>query len=173
MTMSKNNPERRSFIADRMLGTLTRYLRFLGYDVKSANSFQQGNRREDTRILEIANQDGRIVITRDRELARRGGSNAILMESDDVLEQLNQLLNSGVIRPEILLRMERCSLCNTRLRPATAEEIEKTDYAPSLRDGIDFFWCPICRKLYWMGSHGRNLTERLREYLNLDTSQRD
>ena len=47
------------FIADRMLGTLTRYLRFMGYDTLSANAFLEGDHREDTRILELARAEDR------------------------------------------------------------------------------------------------------------------
>jgi uncharacterized protein with PIN domain len=42
------------FITDRMLGTLTRYLRFMGYDTVSANDLYEGNRREDSLLLERA-----------------------------------------------------------------------------------------------------------------------
>jgi uncharacterized protein with PIN domain len=36
--MSQQSTEQKRFLADRMLGTLTRYLRFMGYDTMSANS---------------------------------------------------------------------------------------------------------------------------------------
>jgi uncharacterized protein with PIN domain len=151
------------FVADRMLGTLTRYLRFMGFDVLSANSLRPGNRREDTVLLEITRHGGRILLTRDRELARRGANRAVLIESEDVLDQVRQLVRAGLIDPDIRLRMKRCSLCNSCLRRAREDEIRNTDYAPAQRDDLEFYWCPRCRKLYWMGSHGRNLSERLEE----------
>ena len=60
------------FIADRMLGTLTRYLRFMGYDTISANGFMSGSADEDTLLLALAHDEHRILLTRDHELARRG-----------------------------------------------------------------------------------------------------
>jgi len=27
--------------------------------------------------------------------------------------------------------------------------------------GFHFYWCPRCGKLYWNGSHGRKLQERI------------
>ncbi|NLB01623.1 MAG: hypothetical protein GX837_11830, partial [Methanomicrobiales archaeon] len=36
-------------------------------------------------------------------------------------------------------------------------------YAPQSIGGKEFSWCPACRKLYWMGSHGHHLEQRLRE----------
>ncbi|MDD1669783.1 MAG: Mut7-C RNAse domain-containing protein [Methanomicrobiales archaeon] len=147
------------FIADRMLGTLTRYLRFMGYDTLSANSLTPGNAREDTALLAIARDEGRVLLTRDRELARRGGDQAVYLPSEEVMDQVRALSTRGLITPA--LAMDRCSLCNTTLRPATSAEVEEADYAPRERDSLEFFLCPGCRRLYWMGSHGRNLRESL------------
>ena len=73
------SPEPR-FITDRMLGTLTRYLRFMGYNTVSANSgFEEGNAKEDTLLLACAEQEDRILLTRDTELAQRGKDRAVLM----------------------------------------------------------------------------------------------
>jgi len=151
------------FIADRMLGTLTRYLRFMGYDTLSANSLKAGDTREDTAILGIARAEGRILLTRDRELARRGGEMAVFVEGDDVMAQIRILHSLGLITPVVV--MDRCSLCNTELRPATDAEVAGADYAPEERISIVFFLCPACNKLYWMGSHGKNLVASLRKNL--------
>ena len=40
--MSPEPPAEQKFITDRMLGTLTRYLRFMGYDTTSANGLAGG-----------------------------------------------------------------------------------------------------------------------------------
>jgi uncharacterized protein with PIN domain len=153
------SPETR-FITDRMLGTLTRYLRFMGYNTASANSdFEEGNAKEDTLLLACAEQEGRILLTRDTELSRRGKERAVLISSDDVLEQVQQLVDRGLIERRLL--MDRCSLCNTPLRPATDEEIAGAEYAPRERTGFTFFWCRQCKRLYWNGSHTKQLLERI------------
>ncbi len=147
------------FITDRMLGTLTRYLRFMGYDTTSANSMEPGNAREDTALLALAKEEGRVLLTRDRELARRGGDRAIYLESEEVMDQVRVLSARGLITPALV--MDRCSLCNTRLRPASESEVEAADYVPGNRDSLEFFLCPSCNRVYWMGSHGRNLRASL------------
>jgi uncharacterized protein len=147
------------FIADRMLGTLTRYLRFMGYDTTSANGLAEGNAKEDTLLLDMAMQEHRVLLTRDAELARRGKNQAVFIRSEDVIGQVQQLIDTGLI--ERRLTMSRCSLCNTVLRDARAEEISGADYAPRDREGLSFFWCDHCRKLYWNGSHGKQLEERI------------
>ncbi|MEN6444208.1 MAG: Mut7-C RNAse domain-containing protein [Methanoregula sp.] len=147
------------FVADRMLGTLTRYLRFMGYDTISANGFSPGNAKEDTLLLEIATREHRVLLTRDHELAGRGSDRAVLVDSDDVLAQVRQLVDLGIITRRCL--MTRCSLCNTVLRPATAEEISGAAYAPRDAQDFAFFWCGPCKKLYWNGSHGKQLSRRI------------
>ena len=159
-------PESRAetrFITDRMLGTLSRYLRFMGYNTVSANEFAVGNAKEDTLLLHLAAQENRILLTRDTELALRGKERAVLMKSEDVMDQVQQLIDNGLIVRR--LRMTRCSLCNTELREATTREIIRTDYAPRNKDGFSFFWCDQCRKLYWNGSHGKHISERIEHNL--------
>jgi len=143
-----------------MLGTLTRYLRFMGYDTVSANELEPGNAKEDTLLLGRAVREDRILLTRDAELARRGGGQAVFVRSEDVMEQIRQLVDNEFITPR--LRLSRCSICNTELREASPEEIAGAGYAPRDRTGLEFSWCPQCGKLYWNGSHGRHLAVRIR-----------
>jgi uncharacterized protein len=143
-----------------MLGTLCRYLRFMGYDAESAHSMSEGNPREDTLLLRSAELEDRILLTRDRELARRGGARAVLVSGDDVLDQITVLVERGLIEPK--LRMNRCSICNALLRPARENDISTASYAPKNRRDLSFFWCRNCRKLYWLGSHSEHLKKRIK-----------
>lgn len=147
------------FLADRMLGTLTRYLRFMGYDTISANGWSMGDPREDSRLLNLANRDHRILLTRDHELARRGGDQAVLVRDGDVLMQVQQLIDRRLVVRR--LPMSRCSLCNSLLRRAGADEIASAPYAPAKREGYIFFWCDRCGRLYWNGSHRKHLIDRM------------
>ncbi|NMB79609.1 MAG: hypothetical protein GYA23_11015 [Methanomicrobiales archaeon] len=153
------NPGETRFIADRMLGTLTRYLRFMGYDTTSANGLDEGNKKEDTLLLDMAMQEHRLLLTRDAELARRGRVHAVYVMSEDVMEQVQQLIDAGLIMRRVTL--SRCSLCNAVLREANTCEIGGADYAPKDWRNLHFFWCENCQKLYWNGSHGKQLEERI------------
>jgi hypothetical protein len=161
--MSDHSGEKPAFIVDRMLGTLCRYLRLMGYDALSANSLREGNNREDTLLLNLAGRTGRYLLTRDRDLARRGGERALLIRADEVLAQVRELVERGLIDPE--LRLNRCSICNELLRPATEHEIAAATYAPRNRVEYRFSWCRKCRKLYWLGSHGQSLEKRIKDGL--------
>ena len=153
------DPTRTRFLADRMLGTLTRYLRFMGYDTTSANGLAPGNRKEDTLLLDLSLQENRILLTGDAELARRGKDRAVYIRSGDIAAQIQSLIDLGFVEPR--LDLSRCSLCNSVLRNATAEEIGGSDYAPQDREGLLFTWCDHCRKLYWNGSHGVHISDML------------
>jgi len=142
-----------------MLGPLTRYLRFMGYDTTSANSLEEGRRDEDTVLLDMALQEGRVLLTCDAELARRGKEQAILIGSRDVMEQVRQLIACRLIERRVSL--SRCSICNTPLREANTCEIGGADYAPKDWRDLTFYWCGRCHKLYWNGSHGKQLEERI------------
>jgi uncharacterized protein len=161
--MSTEPPADQKFIADRMLGTLTRYLRFMGYDTTSANGMQEGDKKEDTILLAIARKEHRLLLTKDAELARRGNASALLVRSDDVMEQVQQMIDLHLVRRR--LTMSRCSLCNTLLREATTCEIGETEYAPQDWRDLSFFWCQHCKKLYWNGSHGKQLEQRVEREL--------
>jgi uncharacterized protein with PIN domain len=163
--MSHNQDCRTRFVADRMLGTLCRYLRFMGYDTISANSLSQGNSSEDTLLLRIAHDERRVLLTRDSELATRAGPSGVLINSDDVIRQVTQLRDGAFIEPKV--RMNRCSLCNTELREASPDEIAEADYAPKDNRGFSFFYCPNCKKLYWDGSHGKHLADRITRQLGV------
>jgi uncharacterized protein with PIN domain len=156
-------PAEQKFITDRMLGTLTRYLRFMGYDTTSANGLVEGDPKEDTVLLEIAKQEHRLLLTKDAELARRGNADALLIRSDDVMDQVQQLIDLHRVKRR--LTMSRCSLCNTELREANTCEIADTAYAPKDWRNHSFFWCRQCQKLYWNGSHGKQLEDRVEREL--------
>jgi len=157
--MSQTTVPEPRFIVDRMLGTLSRYLRFMGYDTVSANGLPHGNSKEDTLLLELAFRENRILLTRDAELARRGRDLAVQIVSDEVMDQVRQLIDRGLIIRRVM--MTRCSLCNMVLRMATTEEINAADYAPGNKNGFIFCWCDHCNRLYWNGSHGKHISERI------------
>jgi uncharacterized protein with PIN domain len=79
------------------------------------------------------------------------------------MEQVQQLIDLHLVRRR--LAMSRCSLCNTELREATTCEIENTEYAPKDWRDLSFFWCRHCQKLYWNGSHGKQLEQRVEREL--------
>lgn len=148
-----NEPLR--FSADEMLGSLARWLRIMGYDTRYFRN------ASDTDILEISRSEGRILLTRDRELAERGGKDTVLIESDDVTEQLRQI--SKIFSIHMNEEHTRCSLCNAELTPVAPEEIRDSVPQGALDSNDQFFRCTGCGKIYWKGSHWTNIMARLKQ----------
>ncbi|MEM3087023.1 MAG: Mut7-C RNAse domain-containing protein [Halobacteria archaeon] len=140
------------FLLDRMLGSLASWLRMLDADTA------YGRDADDGELLERARAEGRVLLTRDRELAERARSRGVearLLGPGDVEEWLADLhRNLGLsLEP----KFERCSLCNgAPLRVATPGDLAGKEYVP--RGGAGPFWaCPDCRQVYWEGGHWRSI----------------
>lgn len=131
------------FLADTMLGKLAKWLRILGYDVLYARDL------DDHALLALARAEGRTLLTRDEELARR--SRGILISSDDWREQLREL--SKLIRLEKERLFSRCLECNTPLEQVKREEVADRVSPYLLASQAEFGRCPRCQRIYWKGTH--------------------
>ena len=151
------------FIADRMLGKLAIWLRIFGYDTLYIGDFDVED--EDTFMLE--NYVDRILLTRDKELYERcvkRKRKAILIKSDEVINQIRELVEN--LKIDTTIRMDRCSVCNSILRKPTREEalrvMRREGIKEDLMERYELWFCEKCDKLYWMGSHYRNMIKFLR-----------
>ncbi|WP_457590486.1 Mut7-C RNAse domain-containing protein [Geoglobus sp.] len=145
------------FIADRMLGKLAVWLRIFGYDTLYIGDFDVDD--EDTFLLK--NFTDRILLTRDKELYERcvrRGRKAVFINSDSVLDQIRELVGIGVSTE---IRMDRCSVCNALLRKPSREEavevMRREGIEEDLMERYELWYCENCKKLYWLGSHYRNM----------------
>ncbi|HTY90851.1 MAG TPA: Mut7-C RNAse domain-containing protein [Methanocella sp.] len=159
------------FLVDRMLGRLIAWLRIFGYDTKSALDLEPSS-DEDTRLIDIAKNERRILVSRDRALidrAKKAGADAILVGSDDVRDQLEKLIER--YRLDADPNMTRCTVCNATLREATKADLEKlkksSEVPEHLLNDKETLWvCEKCGKAYWRGSHWRNILKTAEEVKN-------
>ncbi|KVW99751.1 Mut7-C RNAse domain-containing protein [Thiobacillus denitrificans] len=145
------------FVADAHLGGLAHMLRMLGFDTLYDNHFQ------DDAIVAIAEQDGRIVLTRDRELLKRRpvthGCYVHALKSEAQLREIVERLDlARSARPFTL-----CLHCNTLLHP-----VDKASVLDRLPPRVQvlyehFSTCDACGRVYWEGSHWRNMRRLLDE----------
>lgn len=147
--------ERPVFAVDVMLGSLARWLRIMGYDA----SYQRG--RDDDEIMECAQREGRIVLTRDRELAKRMKEQGIYIESDSLTEQLEQI--SKALDLDVEGSLTRCTVCNGELENVATDEIRAEVPPGVLENNHEFYRCKQCDKVYWKGSHWEDIERRIRE----------
>ncbi len=137
------------FVADRMLGKLARYLRLLGYDVLYPAAC------EDAALIALARREGRVLLTRDRELAgiaerRHGHPIVVKIRPQDALAQLRQLTSEGWIGRA---HDPRCPLCNGALGEMGIHEARHLVPPYTLATQASFLSCPRCNLVLWEGSH--------------------
>ena len=143
------------FIVDAMLGNITTWLRILGYD----SIYWNGGDKE---LIEKAVKEGRIIITKDRELASsalRRGVRVALVDGSDVPRIIAEISRRYRLNVVFNPRRTRCPKCNSPL---------------TLIEGEEFRWtCPGCGKEYWVGGHWRNISVVLGEVRRLAGELRD
>ncbi len=140
-----------------MLGNVARDLRLLGFD----SDF--GRDLPDAALLRRAQREGRILVTRDRDLARRAaGVRCILVAAEDPDRQALEVL-SAAGAPDPPGPLTRCLACNGHLEPLGPDEAR-----PLVPDHIalahpELRRCPGCGRVYWPGSHHGRLARRARQ----------
>jgi uncharacterized protein with PIN domain len=145
------------FVLDCHLGRLTAYLRMLGFDCLYQNDF------EDQAMTELAVQEGRILLTRDRRLLmRKVIEHGYCLRSLDTFEQLTEVLSrfelTGLIQP-----FHRCIRCNHPLAPVEKEAVVDRLEPLTRKYFNQFHICPACEQIYWKGSHFDRMQETVRK----------
>ncbi|HKV09434.1 MAG TPA: Mut7-C RNAse domain-containing protein [Thermoanaerobaculia bacterium] len=142
--------------ADAMLAALARWLRVLDVDVAYDPAL------DDPELVERAVAEGRTILTRDRKLTeRRLARNHILIRSDNVDEQVRQVLEELGIRPDLGRLLGRCLLCNLPLEAIEAEAARGRVPPYVARTQEEFRACPGCGRIYWRGTHVDRMARRL------------
>lgn len=141
------------FVADAHLGALARLLRMAGFDTLYDNHYQ------DREIADIGGREGRIVLTRDRELLKlRSITHGCYVHAVKPVKQFLEIMDrldlARSTRPFSL-----CLVCNAPLRAIDkAAVLERLP--PSVRDSHErFTTCDTCHRVFWEGSHWRRMQE--------------
>lgn len=139
-------------LCDHMLGTLAKWLRFMGYDTAYPGPLG------DTELIALSRREDRVLLTRDKELAGRLPG-AIRIRSDDLEEQVREV--ASILPLKLIDPLSRCSLCNAILISASLQDVRDL-VPPGVRTRHEEFWrCPDCGRVYWQGSHWDKMVERL------------
>jgi uncharacterized protein with PIN domain len=144
-------PHEWRFVADAHLGALAQLLRLAGFDTCYDNHFS------DDEIAALAEHDGRIVLTRDRELLkRRAVARGCYLHAVRPAAQLHELFARLDLAPH-MRPFRLCLRCNAPLHPLGADEA-----ATRVPDGVQrrhhrFAACDVCRRVFWEGSHWQRM----------------
>jgi len=150
------------FLADAMLGKLTRWLRMLAQDVIYSVAL------EDSELLELARKEDRILLTKDLELYKRGISRAVnvfYVEGKTESERLAKIAKRYNLQLKIDMDKSHCPVCNSKLQSTLKEQLEgKLEKNTFIY--YDKFWkCPNCDQIYWQGAHWKQIQQTLNQTL--------
>ncbi len=154
------------FLTDAMLGRLTRLLRIFGYDTIYAEDIEPS--APDSKLLEFAIKDGRIILTKDLPFHKKAGVHSIYLTSDNVYDYLQQLKNEIGLEYDFNMQTARCSVCNSPLEQIKKELIKNEIKDATYKHYESFFQCKntTCKKIYWKGSHIEDILKKLDEKIN-------
>ncbi len=148
------------FLADIMLGSLARWLRILGYDTAYDNQI------EDDEIIERCRREHRVALTRDRRLTQRSRlRGCLLIEREELFEQIREVLKAIGHEIDLNRLLSRCLECNSLLQSVDKEGIRLQVPAYVFKTQSHFKRCPGCQRIYWGGTHRRNIYQRLKTRL--------
>jgi len=143
-----------------MLGKLARWLKILGFDVVYFPKI------EDSELLALAQRQGRILLTRDNMLIRKAkGMNCLFIESEKWKKQVEQVLREFDLwkkaRP-----YSRCIECNVELRNLPRKKAANLVTPFVYEHATSFALCPRCGRLFWQGTHFKDMELRIEEILS-------
>jgi len=150
------------FIADSNVGRLAKWLRVLGYD-----TLFMDNKSDDNRLVRLAHDEGRVILTRDTHILERrivttGQVPALLIQGDDLAGQLRQVV--AALELDLAHRaFSRCIECNQPLEPREKAQVRALVPPYVFRTQKAFAQCPQCGRIYWQGTHWRRMRQVLEE----------
>lgn len=137
-----------------MHGDLAKWLRILGYDTVYSRSYT------DRQLLELALLGDRVLVTKDKRLyakAKKLGVRGVLVESTLTVEKIAELASKIKLDLNVDPSRSRCPDCNGVLVKRGREEVRSRVPPRVLEVYEEFYECAKCGKVYWEGSHWRNI----------------
>lgn len=143
-----------------MLGKLARWLRLLGQDVNYMNQ------RGDDELIEEALTRKYVLLTSDVALHRKAltrGVESILVTARDEPGRIAQLASRFQIPLHVNPDESKCPRCGYALKRIGKREVEGKVPEKSFNRHEEYWIClnPECSKIYWRGSHWRNIEKTL------------
>lgn len=145
------------FVLDVHLRKLARHLRLMGFDVDYRPD------RDDDALADIAERDGRILLSRDRQLMmRRKVSRGLYVRNTDPDLQVDEVLERLDLR-KLCRPFTRCIECNGLIGPVDPGPAGIEDLIPpGVRSWCaEYYRCRGCGRIYWKGSHYEKLMKRV------------
>jgi uncharacterized protein with PIN domain len=143
---------KKTFICNGMLGKLCKFLRIYGIDTQYSNKGMV--------LLLKARKENRIILTKNTKLRNREG--VFFIHSSDPIDQISEVTTHYDLA-RYFKPLSRCLECNSELIPVSKEKIKDIVPYYTYKNFDDFAQCPECHKVYWQGSHYKNMIKKIKK----------
>ena len=134
----------------------------MGYDTLFFNG------GSDSRMIATALAEGRVLLTRDTQIMKRGVVTrgllkAILIESDKPEMQMHQVTDTlgldSRFKPFTI-----CLECNQPLLERGKHQVKDLVPLYVFQTQSQYMQCPACQRIYWRGTHWQAMTQKLKKF---------
>lgn len=149
------------FVCDVHLGKLARNLRMLGLNVYYKNDLA------DDKIVDISLTEKRTILTRDIGLLKRSEvTHGYFVRNEDPEKQTAEVLERFHLH-KMIKPFTVCLDCGGKLIRIAKKKI--IDLLPeNVRQHQNrFYYCVNCKKIYWAGSHFKNMNMFIKTFLKM------
>lgn len=149
-----------------MLGTIARKLRILGFNTLYIKHIG------DEKILERGKSEDRIILTKDKmffqKILRKNCQVIFFDSKSSEAENLLKIFTLCKIdRISYDFFNSRCALCNTKIKKLSRIQSYMDIPEKVKKSNSIFYYCENCKKLYWEGSHIKNIQKLVLEINNM------
>lgn len=145
------------FVADSMVGKLAKWLRVLGYDTHYQRSYGPG-------VIDRLVREKRYLVSRHKDTVDLY-NRAVLLHSNRVGEQLDELRERIPFRSDRSQWFSRCLICNVPLKGVSEDEAQENVPEYTFFQNITRIRsCPSCGRYYWPGSHRIRMVRQLEKW---------
>ncbi len=153
-------PDEFRFILDVHLGKLARFLRLAGFDSLYSNDF------EDEYIINKAEKEKRIVLTRDKGILFNGKVKlGAYVRTVQPNLQFEEVLERFQLRDK-MAPFTRCMECNGKIQEVKKSLVQDQIPKDTKKYFNRFFQCNNCKKIYWEGNHYQEMRKYIKNKAN-------
>ncbi len=144
------------FFVDPSLGKLAKWLRLAGFDTVPLRITPEVQ-------LPLWQRGVYFLTKRAAWPPKKQRPDLIILKGQEVEQQLLELAQRLPLFSQAWEPLQRCSLCNVKLRPLPADQVEGRvpDYVANRHP--QFYECPQCQRVFWEGSQQRRIWQRLQD----------
>jgi uncharacterized protein with PIN domain len=150
---------RPSFILDQHLGRLAAYLRMMGFDTLYRNDYH------DEELAQVSHDEGRVLLTRDVGLLKRGivvyGYYVRATHREKQLAEITRRYDLA----QWIAPFKRCMKCNGLVETVNKEAVVDELPEDTAQFYDEFHRCDSCKRVYWKGPHHQRMEALMEQVL--------